>query len=680
MSGVSFERLFSPRRTVIFGSVKHNKIAHQILSQMTAGGYTGGLVSVNPSAEKPSGMEGVPAFSDIAAVPGDVDLAVLAVPARFAAETLESCGKKGVPFAVVLTSGFSEADNAEGEKSLAETAARYGIRVVGPNCAGIMSTPARLFASIEERALPGRTALISQSGAVGAAVLAMAQGRGVGFSHFISIGNQADVDEADLLDYLAEDGATGATALYLESTANGRKFLQAASRFCARKPLILVKAGRSDAGRRAAGSHTGSMAGSDGVYEAACRQCGIMRVEGIEELLDLCAALEHYPEPRGRRLLIVTNSGGPGILTSDKAEGLGLDVATPSEKLKGILKKELPGHASVGNPIDLTVEGTAEQYAFVLSQGLREEYDAAVAINVGTPFLDSADLAEGVLRGATAAPGKPVMPVFMAGRIVKSGSDLLTSRGLPPMPTGERAAAALAAMASRRQPEPRDWRVLGVSSRPAGDFPEPAQVRFLEERGFPFPPHRFVTSAEEARAAAEKLSFPVVMKVVSPEILHKSDAGGVVLGIRNAGELTAAYNDMAARLSGRGMSGVMLYQQLSGGRECILGAKKDRDFGPVILAGAGGVMAELMKDAALRIAPLTRRDCVKMLASLKFAPLIDGFRGSPPLAKDALIDLMLRLSVLVTSELWIEELDLNPVFLFKDRVVIGDVRIIPAVP
>jgi acyl-CoA synthetase (NDP forming) len=439
MSGTSFERLFSPRGVAVFGSVKENRIAHQICVQMTRGGYPGVLVSVNPGAERPEGIKDIPAYADVTEAPGDIDLAVLAVPARYAAESLASCGKKGIPFAVVLTSGFSETGDRAAEENLRRTAVENHIRIIGPNCAGIMSTPAKLFASIEERALPGCAALVSQSGAVGAAALAMAGERGIGFSRFVSIGNRADIDESDMLDYLALDEGTAMAALYLESVADGRKFLSAASRFSERKPLVLIKAGRSRAGTRAACSHTGSIAGSDEVFTAACAQTGAIRVDGIEELLDLCCGFEHYPTPRGERLLIVTNSGGPGILTSDRAENLGLRVEPPSVDLHKRLKEKLLPNASAQNPVDLTVEGGPQDFAFALSSCLSREriyVEAIATFNVGTPFL----VPRGSRMVSWTAPDKPPenrsSPCSWRGAscaTAPSASDLLAC---PPCPRG----------------------------------------------------------------------------------------------------------------------------------------------------------------------------------------------------------------------------------------------------
>ena len=676
----SFNGLFNPARTVVFGSVRANKIAHQIFSQMTRGGYTGKLYSINPGAMQPEGMVEIPAFSDVSDISGEIDLAVLAVPARFAVETLAACGTKGIPFVVVLTSGFSEIGNVKAEKELAETALHYGIRIIGPNCAGIMSSHGKLFASIEERALPGKTALISQSGAVGAAVLMMAGERRIGFSHFVSFGNRVDIDESELLDYFLEDENTEIAALYLESVMNGRKFLDSVSRFTAKKPLILIKSGRSQAGMRAASSHTGSMAGSDDVYDAVCRQTGIIRAAGLEEMLDLCTGFEHYPVPKGKKLLIVTNSGGPGILTSDHAEDRGLEVSAPSETLKSSLKDSLLPNVSLNNPIDLTVEGTDKDYALAISKGLNAEYDAAIAINVGTPFLDSLGLAEGILQGTSLVFGKPVIPIFMSGKVVKSGTDLLIAGGLPTLPTGERAASVLSSMAdwhSEKGRVQKQWKLQSENPiQKRGSFLEPDQVEFLVERGFSYRENRFVTSEGEIAKVSEVLPFPMVMKVVSPNIIHKSEFGGVILNINNTEELLSAYRDMNKRLSSYDIKGVMIYEQVPEGTEIILGAKKDPDFGPVILVGAGGIMSEVMQDVSLRIAPVTEYECAEMLEELKYNQIISGFRGNPPLARDALIDLIMKLSGLMITEPWIEELDFNPVFLYEDRAVIGDVRII----
>jgi len=682
--------MFAPRSVAVLGSVKPGKIGHQLLTQLIAGGFPGRLYAVNPGAEAPAEHPAVQGFASVAAAPETPDLALVAVPAAHAQGVVEECGARGVAAAVVFTSGFGEIGRLAEERALAETARGLGMRLIGPNCAGIMNTRARLFASIEVRALPGRAAFATQSGAVGGAVLALAETRGIGFSKFVSYGNRADVGEVELLDYLAADPDTDLIALYLESLHDGRGFMAAVQRVAARKPVLLIKAGRTSSGLRAAGSHTGSLAGSDRVFETMVRQTGALRVAGIEEMLDLCQGFASLPLPAGDRIAVVTNSGGPGILTSDRAEELGLEIPETSPELRARLAGFLPAQCALANPVDLTVEGTRDNYRRVLEEVLREEYDGAIAINVGTPFLDSRALAEGICEAATRYPRKPVAAVFMAGAMVEPGRARLNEAGIPSFPTGERAAYVLARMREharhQERPGPKGRHRGAARAVPSGVSPqplprsspilEPEAVEFLERQGFSFPTHDFVTGTGELEAAVGRLGLPLVMKVVSPQILHKSDAGGVALGLGSPERVQQAFRDMTERFSGQGFQGVMLYRQLSAGVELIAGLKQDPDFGPVVLAGSGGVLAELLDDVALRIAPFDRGEALVMLSELKAFRLLEGFRGQPPRDIGAAAELLAALSRLGLAYPQIRELDLNPVFVFEEGAVIADVRII----
>jgi acyl-CoA synthetase (NDP forming) len=690
-----FERLFEPKTVVVFGSVKRDKIGHQLISQLTAGGFPGSISAVNPKAESPEGHSHIPGFSDLTSVPSTPDLALIAVPAQFVEEVVASCGEAGVPFAVVFTSGFSEIGNTEEENRLKSTAAHHGVRLIGPNCAGIMDTRASLFASIEVRALPGKTAFITQSGAVGGAVLALAGARGIGFSKFVSYGNRVDVGEVELLDFLDSDPHTEVIALYLESLQNGRAFMEAVRRVAKGKPVVIIKAGRSASGLRAASSHTGSLAGSDEIFGAMIRQSGALRVAGIEEMLDLCHGLASLPPMAGRRLAVVTNSGGPGILTSDRAEELGLEVGESPEELRNQLAEFLPAHCAFANPIDLTVEGTREGYRRTLEKVLASEYDAAIAINVATPFLDSAALAEGIVEAARGQENpKPVAAVFMAGEIVEQGIEALKQGGTPAFPTGERAAFVLAKMHEyRSRTMPRETPCAAPCSRtelPAQAAPaplpfrtdapilEPDAVCFLENEGFSFPEHRYLTSVEQIPEAVRALGFPLVMKVVSPRITHKSDVGGVRLDLRDERQVHEAFTDMSGRFAGRDFLGVMLYRQIPEGLELIAGIKQDPTFGPVVLAGAGGVLTELLRDSAVRIAPFSREEAGDMLAELKISRMLAGYRGSAAADREAVVELLVDLSWLAVRYPAIGELDFNPIFVQKKSLKIGDVRIIGA--
>ncbi len=671
--------LFKPEAVAVVGSVKKGKIAHQIITQVVEGGYQGSLYAVNPKAEKPDGFPQVSGFSSIHEIGGPIDLSVICTPSHVVRQVIEECGGVKVPAAVVITSGFSEAGNGEGEREVLECARRYGIRIIGPNCAGIMNTGHSFFPSIEIRALAGRTAFITQSGAVGGAVLAMAKLRGIGFSKFVSFGNRSDVGENELLDYLRNDTDTDVIALYVESLQNGRMFMETARKVADTKPLLIIKAGRSGSGQRAAGSHTGSMAGSDKVFDSMVRQAGAIRVEGIEEMLDLCYGIHRLPPMGGNRIAIVTNSGGPGILTADRAEELRLDVKETYQSVQDKLRAFLPSHCAFTNPVDLTVEGSGENYQKTLEILLEAGYDGAIAINVATPFLDSVSLAGGI-AGAVHSTEKPVAAVFMAGEIVEDGKEALEAKGVAHFPTGERAAYVFSKLSAyhgrekqRRTEVPGETRELSLR-RPVL---EPDGVRFLEGEGFCFPEHRFVQSPGDWETVVSGIGFPMVMKVVSPEILHKSDEGGVVLNIRDKDRLNSAFEEMRRKFSHCDFRGVMLYRQVGPSLEIIAGIKRDPDFGPVILAGAGGIYTELLEDVALRIAPIDKNQALVMLSELKISKrLYGGFRGGPVLDSEALAEMLSSLSRLAVTYPAIKELDLNPVFSLTKGYLIGDMRLL----
>jgi acetyltransferase len=524
------------------------------------------------------------------------------------------------------------------------------MRLIGPNCAGIMNTGSRLSASIELPARPGRIGFITQSGAVGGAVLSLADARGIGFSKFVSYGNRADLGEAELLEYLAEDPETAVIAMYLESVTDGVRLLPVLAAAAAAKPVIAIKAGRTEAGRRAAGSHTGALAGADEVFAAAFRKTAVIRAAGIEELLDLCNAFCSLPPMRGRNLAIVTNSGGPGILAADRAEELALSTAEPGPELRRSLGEFLSDRCALGNPVDLTVEGSAAAFERTLRLMLEGGYDGAIAINVATPFLDSVELARGVIAARAALKhGKPIIASFITGNQAAEELKLLQQAGVPCFVSGERAAVALARLrereellaASRRAPvgpppEPRRLPWPSTQS-PAAWASEPLAWAFLCGLGLPFPVFRFCRSPAEASEAGRALRFPLVMKVVASEVLHKSDRGGVVLGLQDASQVRRAFSDLAARFASASFQGVLLAEQIAGGLEVI----------------------------------------VAMLAELKSAPLLAGFRGAPPRDRRALAALIARLSLLALEYPDIGELDLNPVLVLPEGqgVRIADVRI-----
>lgn len=687
---MTLQHLFYPRAVALVGSVGEGKVGYELLRQMLRGGYRDAFV-VNPKAQ---GALDVPGYAGIGAIPAAVDLAVISTPAAAVAGVLQECGQAGVKAAVIISSGFSEMGNRAGEAEIKAIAARHGIRLVGPNCAGIINTAHRLCPTMETLPPPGRVSLISQSGALAGVVLGWAARDGLGIAKFVSYGNRADVSEVDLLDYLADDDATAVVGVYIETVSDGRRFMAAAARCATRKPVVVIKAGRGESGQRATLSHTGSLAGSDAVYDAALRQCGALRVGSAEELFDLCRGFVGIPQGvRGRRVAIVTNSGGPSILAADRAEALGLDVAEPGPDIRASLAAFLPPHAALKNPIDLTVEGTERGYretllALLENHELRiansDPFDAVVAINIAPPYLDSIPIARGICDAA-AGTGRPVVASFLPEAVTADAVACLHAHGVLNFPTPERAVAVLAHMAAYKEfgrgrartgadhllpQNPRSSAFIRVP------FLEPDAMSWLRENGIPTPPFRFAAMADEAVAGCAAIGFPAVMKVVSPDILHKSERGGVIVGIRDEAAARAAFETIRERAAGADFRGVIIYPLVRGAQEVLVGLSRDPQFGPVIAFGLGGIYTEVLRDVALRVAPVDRAEADAMIRSLRSFPILAGARGQRPCDLDALADLLVQTSELPFRYPEIAEVDLNPVFAGPDGAVAGDVRVI----
>lgn len=437
----SMENFFNPHSVAIFASMKEGKTGYEIVKNMVDGGFKGNIYPVSQSSGQIFGVNINKDFKNL-----EIDLAIIAIPGQFIPSLLEDLGSRGVKSAVIISAGFSEVGNIEEEKEIKKIAKKHQMRIIGPNCAGIMNTGCNLFASIEVRALPGETAFITQSGALGGAVLMMAEELSFGFSKFVSYGNRCDVDEVDLIKYLEDDPQTKVITLYIEGLEEGRRFLTQAKKTVLKKPIIAIKAGKSKAGMRATSSHTGSLAGEDKIYDAAFKQAGILRVEGVEEMFDLCRGLIHCPEVKGNKIGVITNSGGPAVLATDKLEELGLMVSEPSEILKNKLKEILPPHVSLGNPFDLLAYGSAETFSSTC-EVIAPEYDAIIAIFVPTASMDSTVIAR-ALGKAKDKIKKPIFASFMAGRLVKEAIGELKKYGIPNYETGERCAKVIQKIAS----------------------------------------------------------------------------------------------------------------------------------------------------------------------------------------------------------------------------------------
>lgn len=675
--------LFEPRSVAVVGSCSPGKMGHVLITQLLDGGFDD-VVAVNPKAQGIRDIPAVRSLSELKTGRLPIDLAIIASPAATVASVLEDAGKAGVKAAVIITAGFSESGNEQEEDKLLAVAQKYGIRLVGPNCAGIVNTKHSLFPTLETRPPSGDVAFISQSGALGGAVLSWAEEQGVGLSKFVSYGNAVDLSEIDLLNYLRDDDETRVVALYIETVSDGRRFMEAASSLSACKPLVVIKSGRSASGGRATQSHTGSMAGSDAVYEAALQQCGAIRVAGIEEMFDLCRGFVHLPPMRGKRIAIVTNSGGPGVLAADAGDREGLDIAPPSGMLRQRLASQLPDFYALTNPFDLTVQGTQDEYRDTLIETLTE-YDAAIAINVNTPYLDVAPLARGVVAASKAA-GKPIVASFVAGQPAAAALPILAEGGIPNYVTGERCARVLALMARREQraaalrspaAQPTFSHSLRAEPVPwSGSPTEPEVMDWLEEAGIPVIAHRFARTADEAIRAADRFDEPVAMKIVSPQVVHKTELGGVALNLRTSDEIRAAFSRMKGLVTAEAFDGVLIAPMVEHPVEAIVGLTQDRQFGPVIAVGLGGIYTEIFKDLILHVAPVSVGEAQQMIECLHGVEILRGARGSVLRDLFCLAQLVSDVSRLPFRFSGIDELDLNPVFLSERGCAAGDARLI----
>jgi acetate---CoA ligase (ADP-forming) len=664
---------FSPHGVAVYGaSPRAGTIGGLVFRNIAEGGFTGHAYPVNRRGEDVAGVAG---HTSLAEVPRDVDLAVFCLPGEHVLEAVEDALANGVRALCVISAGFAEIgpEGAEREARLLELVRAHGARLIGPNCLGVAVAGPKLNATFAPRAFPpGRIAFSSQSGALGLALLERSDARGLGFSAFVSIGNKADVSSNDLLEFWEEDQATDVVLLYLESFGNPRKFGRLARRISRRKPVLAMKSGVSRAGAKAASSHTAALAGSEAAVAAIFRQAGVIRAKTVEELVDVAAILSTQPLPRGRRVAIVTNAGGLGILCADACEAAGLELVSLGAETRDLLGSVVPAEASLENPVDLLGSATAETYGNALPPIVADdEVDALIVLFVPAAEVVAADVA-GSIANVRAAAEKPVIPVILAAE-AQPGS----------FPYPESAAQALGRAAERTE-----W-----LRRPAGTVPHieevdrgraeavveaaleteddvwlaaPAVRELLDSYGIPIVPERLAAGFEGAAHAARELGFPAVVKSAVPGA-HKTESGGVALDLRDEQAVISA----AMRIGGP----VLVQPMLSGGVELLAGVVQDPVFGPLVAFGPGGVYAELIGEAGFRIAPLTDVDAEELVTAGKAGTLVAGFRGRPAADVGALTDLIHRLSRLGEDFSEVAELDLNPVVGLADRCVAVDARV-----
>ena len=676
---MTLEALFEPRSVAVLGVSRNPaKLGFRLLENVKAGGYAGAVYPVNPSGEAILGYATVPRVDD---VPRDTDLALVSLPAAAVPGAIMSLATRGVRAAVILSSGFGEVDE-EGrgmQARLLATARAAGLRLVGPNCMGVYSAPARLNGTYfwDLPAAPGGIGIVSQSGAYGGLIFRYLGTRGLGVARFVSIGNQADVDVAEALEYLVDDPATTLIACFVEALRDGRRFVRAASLAAGRKPVVVLKGGRSDAGRRAAGSHTGSLAGSYDVFRAACLHARVVLAEETEEFFDAIETLATIGprRPAAPRVAVLTVSGGPSVVAADTAERIGLVVPALSDAVRARLRAVLPSFAAVGNPVDLTPQVDGEAIAPAVRAVLEEpDIAGAIAVNVG---LDIPRFADAIVDAARAT-GKPVV-AFTAD--APGISAAFRAGGVPVFPSPERAVRAWRALWQARPAAPsvaaRGARLPEFLVRALHDTDGPlayAHARaLLEAYGVRFCRERTARSAEDAVAAATSLGYPVVLKADARGLTHKTEAGGVVLDVRDADGVRQAW---AALTSRTGTGRVIVQESVGPGVELLLGARHDDLFGPVVVLGSGGVLTEVMQDVSVRVAPASDDALAEMLDEGSRPRLLAGPRGLPPVDRQALLALVRSLSDLVASEPRVRELDINPVIAAGGDLIAVDALVI----
>jgi acetyltransferase len=663
-----------------------------VLKNLVDCGYTtqtnspGKLYPINPGAAE---ILGIKAYASVMDVPESIDLAVIVIPYPHVPAALRECGEKDIPAVVVISAGFREAgrEGTERELELISIANQYSLRLIGPNCLGIIDTFAPMNASFAAGTPPsGPMAFMSQSGALGTAVLDIALAGRIGLSKFVSLGNKADVSEIDLLRAWETDPDTKVILIYSEGMPNGSEFIRTARQVARKKPIVAIKSGVTQSGSRAVSSHTGSLAGSEQAYKAAFHQAGILRAESMQDLFDMALALGYQPPLKADRIAIITNAGGPGILATDALERSGMTLARFEHETIVKLEEFLPDAASAANPVDVLGDARADRYRFALETVAADpNVDGMVIVLTPQAMTEIEETAQAVTELA-ARVDKPILGCFMGEARIEPGVNILTAGGVPNFAFPERAALAFRAMADYREiqcrPQPEykrfdvdQWavrkildRVLSEGRWSIGD----AEARdILTAYGMHIPQSEVAKTPADAVAIASRIGYPVVLKIASPDILHKTDVGGVKVGLRNASEVQDAFELMVYRaqryIPEARIWGCLVQEMVpSGGLEVLVGMNRDPQFGPLVTFGLGGIYVETLKDVTFRIAPFSTREAAEMLTEIRAHALLDGVRGQPAMDKEAITDTLLRISQLVQDFPEIAELDINPLMVYQN--------------
>jgi acetyl coenzyme A synthetase (ADP forming)-like protein len=690
------DAILRPKSIAVVGASRQpDTIGYQILDNLVRWGFKGPVYPVNPGAAH---VHSIAAYPSVSAIPGPVDLAVIVVRKQHVLAIAEECGRKGVKGLVVITAGFAEVggEGIERERQLVEIVTRYGMRMVGPNCMGVLNTdPAvSLLATFAPKMPPhGPVAIVSQSGAMGQSILDYGEELGIGIYQFVSVGNKPNVSGNDLLEYWADDPNVKAILMYLESFGNPRRFAQIARKLTRRKPIFVVKAGRTAAGARAASSHTAALAGTDLAADVLMQQCGVIRAQTVEELFDYAMAFPRLPLPKGNRVAIISNAGGPAIILADACESSGLSVPELAPQTQAAIRAQVAEEASVRNPVDLIASAKAAVYREVIKLVLRDpNVDAVIASFIPPLGIQAQDVALAIREAAATRREIPVLAVMLGRNGVPAAMEELIDAGIPGYIFPESAVRALAALNRYRKwverPEgavtsfpvdraAADAVIAGARRARRERLTEAESLALLDAYGIPTAPWKVVRSADEAARAAAAVGHPVVLKVMSAAIVHKSDIGGVVLGLGSEKEVREGYARLVTRVTERAgvtPDEVLVQRMVPGGRETIVGSTRDAKAGPLLMFGLGGIFVEVLKDVVFRVHPVSDVDAREMVRGIRGYKLLEGVRGETSVDLIALEEIIQRVSQLVGDHEEILEMDVNPLVAFPDRVLALDAR------
>ena len=684
---LKLDAIFRPKSVAIIGaSNTRGKVGFVLANNLLKSGYDGQIYFVNIKGSK---ILGKPVYKSITDIPGEVDLVVISIPSKFVISTVEECGEKGVKAVIIISAGFKEmgGEGAKLERKLIETAKKYGLRIQGPNCLGTINTHLPLDLSFAST-LPkkGSIGFITQSGALGTAILDWVISEEIGFGSIISLGNKADLDEIDFIEAMAENPEIKVILLYLESIERGRKFLEVASEVVKTKPIMVVKGGTSSAGAKAAGSHTGALVGSFLAYQKAFNKAGVILSESMEDLFNYAVAFTEQSLPKDEGVVIVTNAGGPGILSTDLIDSLGLKMAVLTVETVKTLRESLPPAASTGNPVDILGDALPDRYAVALEATLKDpNVHSVVVLLTPQAMTDSLTTAKHIVE-ISKKQDKPVITVFMGGNWVDKATDYLKDNGIPCFNFPEKGIKTLNALYkySRHLKLPeldppefddidRDA-VRKIFDGVKADgrnvlFPHEA-MNVAEAYGITAPASSLAKTADEAVVSANKMGYPVVMKIVSPEIMHKTDIGGVELNLSNSNMVSIAFDEIM-RKSRKAQPlakiyGITVDKMVPRGREMIIGMSRDPQFGPMVMFGLGGIYVNFLKDVAFRLAPMNEREAQHMMEETKSYSLLQGVRGETPADIDKLREAIIRVGHLVWDFPELKDLDINPIFVYDE--------------